>query len=102
MLTEQFAAEKNLQLTVVEYLKTPPTLVQLAALHKQLSTEVRQMVRDNEKEFANLQLEKACDTALLEAVATHPKLLQRPIVVYQDRAIIGRPPELLKDFLCGS
>lgn len=98
-LAEQFATRNNLQLTVVEYLATPPTPAQLATLQQQLGTGARQMVRDNEEEFAQLQLAQADDAALLEAIARHPILLQRPIVVYRERAIIGRPPELLNDFL---
>lgn len=98
-LAERFAAQNELPLAVVEYLKTPLTLAQLAALHRQLGCGVRDMVRSNEEEYAALDLAQGDDAALLRALAAHPKLLQRPIVVYRGRAAIGRPPELLNDFL---
>jgi arsenate reductase len=57
------------------------------------------MVRTNEGEYLGLNLAQADDEALLHALAAHPTLLQRPLVVYLDRALIARPPELLNDFL---
>lgn len=57
------------------------------------------MVRDNEELFVTLQLTHASDEALLAALASHPYLLQRPIVIYRDRAMIGRPPEQLRALL---
>lgn len=98
-LAQQFSAQQNLPLQVVEYLKTPLTLAQLAALHRQLGGEVRDMVRDNEEEFSALNLAHADQAALLRALAQYPVLLQRPIVSYGDRAMIGRPPESLLAFL---
>lgn len=98
-LLETFAAQRGLSIDVIEYLKTPPTPAELAQLHQQIGGDVRQMVRTNEEEYASLELERANDAALLEAIHAHPKLLQRPIVVYRGQAIVARPPELLHDFL---
>lgn len=98
-LTEQFASKAGQPLTVVEYLKTPPDLAQLTSLHRQLGGSVRDMVRSGEEEYATLDLAQADDDALLRAIAAHPKLLQRPIVACQGRAVIGRPPERLDEFL---
>lgn len=98
-LVQQFGAAHALPLQVVEYLKTPPTLAQLAALQQQLDVPARAMVRDNEPEYASLDLAQADDAALLQALAACPKLLQRPIVSYRGQALIGRPPALLTDWL---
>lgn len=98
-LVEQFAASKGLELDVVEYLKTPPTLAQLRTLLRQLGIDVRDMVRTNEEEYAALRLEQADETTLLEAIAAHPMLLQRPIAVFQGKAMVGRPPECLSQLL---
>lgn len=92
-LAQEIARRDNLALNIVEYLKTPPTLPELTALHAQLGTGVREMLRDNEEEYASLNLASADDAALLAAISSHPKLLQRPIVSYRGRAAIGRPPE---------
>ncbi|RJG07350.1 arsenate reductase (glutaredoxin) [Noviherbaspirillum cavernae] len=98
-MVQQFAEERNLTLQIVEYLKTPPSLAQLVLLHELLGIPVRDMVRDNEAAFAELGLANADDAALLRAVSAHPRLLQRPIVSYRGRAMIGRPPERLSGFL---
>ena len=98
-LVERFATDNDIPLEVVEYLKTPPARAQLETLWKTLGGDLREMMRSNEEEYAALGLDKADEDALLDALAAHPKLLQRPVVVYRGKAIIARPPELLQDFL---
>lgn len=98
-LVEQFGARHECPVDIVEYLKSPPTVEQLKELHRLLGAPIREMVRNNEDEYAALGLDNATDADLLNAVAAHPKLLQRPIVVYKGRAAIGRPPEQLHDLL---
>jgi arsenate reductase (glutaredoxin) len=98
-LVTQFASLHGLSFIVVEYLKTPPTEQQLATLLRQLGCAAHEMVRSNEDEYDALGLAQADDARLLRAVAENPKLLQRPIVVYKGRAVIGRPPERLEDWL---
>jgi arsenate reductase len=80
---------------IVEYLKQPLTVTQLKQLNAQLGCPVREMIRDTETEYKELQLADATltDAQLYEALAKHPILLQRPIVVRNGRAVIGRPPE---------
>lgn len=98
-LTQHFADTNRLPLEIIDYQKTPLTLTQLSAIAKQLNSSVREMVRDNEEDYAQHGLDKADDATLLQAIANHPKLLQRPIVVYRNRAVIGRPPERVHDLL---
>ncbi len=98
-IVQQFAHCNNMAVDVVEYLTTPPSVAQLASLHRQLGGELRDMVRTNEEEYAKLCLENADDETLLNAVSAHPILLQRPIVLYGERAVIGRPPERLNEIL---
>ncbi|MGF6572138.1 arsenate reductase [Paraburkholderia sp. GAS333] len=80
---------------VVEYLKHPLSVAQLKQIQAQLGCTVRDMLRDTEAEYKELQLSDASltDSQLYEAIARHPILLQRPIVVRNGRAVIGRPPE---------
>ena len=80
---------------VIEYLKHPLTVTQLEQLNAQLGCPVREMIRDTEAEYKELQLADATltDAQLYEALAAPPILLQRPIVVRNGRAVIGRPPE---------
>lgn len=80
---------------VIEYLKEPPSVDDLRALHEMLGGSVRDMIRDNETPFNELGLADPTlsDEKLYDAIAAHPVLLQRPIVVRDGRAVIGRPPE---------
>jgi len=100
---QQFAAEHAIALDIVDYQKTPPSLSELRALHQMLQREgpvtVRDMVRDGEDAYAQLNLKQADDEALLDALVTHPILLQRPIVTYNGRGIIARPSELVERIL---
>ncbi|WP_429445860.1 arsenate reductase (glutaredoxin) [Paraburkholderia sp. WC7.3g] len=80
---------------IVEYLKAPLTVAELKSLNAQLGCPVREMIRDTEAEYKELSLADPAltDLQLYEALAKHPILLQRPIVVRNGRAVIGRPPE---------
>jgi arsenate reductase (glutaredoxin) len=80
---------------IVEYLKQPLTVAQLKQLNAELGCTVREMIRDTEAEYKALGLSDVTlsDAQLYEALAKHPILLQRPIVVRNGRAVIGRPPE---------
>lgn len=99
-LLEEHANARQEPIDVIEYLKTPPSRTELAELHARLGCPVAEMIRKNEEEYTALGLDGASDDALLDALAAHPKLLQRPIVVTEDgRALIARPPELLLAFL---
>ena len=83
---------------VVEYLKELPSIDALKALHKMLGGSVRAMIRDNEAPYKDLGLAdpSLSDDQLYEAIAAHPILLQRPIVIRGGRAVIGRPPEKIE------
>lgn len=98
-MVEQFAAVHGEPLTVVEYLQAPLSAAQLAELRTLLGADAHAMVRDNETEYAQLNLAAATGDELLAAIAGHPRLLQRPIVTYRGRAMIGRPPERLAALL---
>ncbi|MEX3958453.1 arsenate reductase (glutaredoxin) [Trinickia sp. EG282A] len=86
---------------IVEYLKEPPTVDDLEQLHRMLGGPVRDMMRDTESVYQELGLVDPAlsDAALYEAIAKHPILLQRPIVVRDGRAVIGRPPEAIRALL---
>jgi arsenate reductase len=92
--------ERDIDAHVIEYLKVPPTVPELRELMGQLGiSDPRRMMRTGEEAYATLGLADLSGEALLEAIAAHPILLERPIVVRGDRAVIARPPELLLDLL---
>lgn len=86
---------------IIEYLKTPPDRATIVALLRKLGIPARELVRSKEPKFAALGLAAAAATedALIDAMAAHPKLIERPIVVVDRRARIGRPPEAVLDIL---
>jgi len=80
---------------IIEYLKTPPSKTELAGLVKSLGIEPRSLLRTKEPEYkqAGLANPKLSDSAILQAMIKHPKLIERPIVLAGRKAALGRPPE---------
>lgn len=80
---------------VINYLDTPPSAAELTVLLKQLGMSARQLLRSGEAEYQSLGLADPTlgDDALIAAMVAHPKLIERPIVVANGKAALGRPPE---------
>ncbi|HET6963965.1 MAG TPA: arsenate reductase (glutaredoxin) [Acidimicrobiales bacterium] len=92
--------ERGVDAQQVRYLDTAPTLDELRLLMKRLGIEdPREMMRTGEPAYAELNLAGASPDRLLEAITEHPILLERPILVVGDRAVIARPPERVLDLL---
>ena len=85
---------------IVEYLKTPPTTAELAAIVSRLGIRPEALVRRGEdvykSQYSGRQL---TDAQWIEAMVANPVLIERPIVVAGDKAAIGRPPELVLSLL---
>ena len=88
-------AERGITPNIILYLKTPPQPEQLTDLLNKLDMAPRELLRTKETEFKELGLSDSqlSDSSIIEAMANHPKLIERPIVVSGDQAAIGRPPE---------
>ncbi|MFZ0872413.1 MAG: arsenate reductase (glutaredoxin) [Rhodanobacter sp.] len=80
---------------VINYLDTPPNSAELGALLNQLGMTARELLRTGEAEYQLLELDnpELDDATLIAAMVAHPKLIERPIVVANGKAVIGRPPE---------
>ncbi len=87
--------EKDIEPQVIEYLKTAPNAHDLKAISKKLGLSAADMARTNEAVFSELGLAdpSTSETQIFDAIAANPILLERPIVVLGDKAVIGRPPE---------
>tara|TARA_B110000881_G_scaffold218852_1_gene239273 strand:- start:111 stop:452 length:342 start_codon:yes stop_codon:yes gene_type:complete len=85
--------EANAEVSIVEYLKTPLNAEQLKTLASLLNVTPINMMRTKEAEFKAMNLTNASDDALILAMVECPKLMERPIVTNNNKAIIGRPPE---------
>jgi arsenate reductase len=93
-------AERNIEADEIRYLDEPPTVTDLQSLMQLLGIEdPRLMMRTGEPVYAELALAGQEGDALLEAISLHPILLERPIFVVGDRAVIARPPERLLELL---
>jgi arsenate reductase (glutaredoxin) len=92
--------EKGAELTVRKYLEDVPSLDELRAAQAALGVAAIAMMRTGEKTFKELGLSKEADNAiLLQAMADHPILIERPLGKIGNKAVIGRPPENLLDLL---
>ncbi len=76
---------------IIEYIKKPLNIEQLKSLRVHFS--LKDFIRTNDAVFKDLGLSLEDENSLLRAMTIEPKLMQRPIVTYKNRAIIGRPPE---------
>ena len=93
--------EKNIDINIIEYLKTPPDISQLKQILKQLGYEPRQLMRKSEQIYKDLDLGNENKTAedLIIAMTRNPILIERPIVLSGEKAAIGRPPESVLNIL---
>ncbi len=86
---------------VVLYLETPPDAGEVRSLLNKLGIDARSLLRKGEEAYKSEGLADTSltDDALVAAMVAHPKLIERPIVVKGDRAVLGRPPENVLDLL---
>ncbi len=93
--------EQGVKPEVIEYLKTPPSVAALSDIIGQLGISARQLLRKGEAEYKDLNLadESLSEQQLIQAMCDHPKLMERPIVIYNGKAKIGRPPEAVLEIL---
>jgi arsenate reductase (glutaredoxin) len=86
---------------IIRYLETPPERGTLAWLAARIQGGARAMLRPGEAEYAELGLgdRALTEDALVDAMARHPRLIERPIYVEGERAVIGRPPERVLELL---
>jgi arsenate reductase (glutaredoxin) len=93
-------AERHIDADEIRYLDEPPSVADLTALMQLLGIDdPRLMMRTGESVYGELGLADQEGDALLEAISRHPILLERPIFVIGNRAVIARPPERLLELL---
>lgn len=91
----QLLQERQIEPQIRLYLDNPPSRDELVALLAQLDIKPRALLRKGEQEYKdnNLGDDSLSDAQLIDAMVAHPRLIERPIAIVGDRAIIGRPPE---------
>lgn len=93
--------ERGIEPDIVAYLDAPPSVEQLRDLLSLLGISARELLRTGEDDYAALGLANTAlsEQTLLEAMASHPRLIERPIFIHRGRAVIGRPPERVLELL---
>ncbi len=100
--TLQILQEKGIEPEVVKYLETPPTEEELREIIRMLGLpSARDLMRKKEKEYRELGLDDLAKTEdeLIRAMVEHPRLIERPVVIRDGKAALGRPPEKVIDIL---
>ena len=92
--------EQGVEAEVVKYLDTPPTKEELKEILKMLGLSARELMRTKETIYKELGLKDVEDEeALIDAMVEHPKLIERPIVIKDGKAAIGRPIENIVELI---
>ena len=99
--TLKLLEDNNQDIEIIEYLKTPPKASELKKILKMLNISPRDLLRKGEKEYkeANLADKSLTDQQIIDAMVKYPKLIERPLVIKNGKAMIGRPPEQVLDIL---
>jgi len=99
--TLELLTERGIKPEIILYLETPPDAVQLRGIITMLGITPRQLLRAGESEYRQLGLDtdELGDEEIIAAMISHPRLIERPIVVAGGRACIGRPPERIHEIL---
>lgn len=99
--TLELLRDRGIEPEIVEYLNTPPSVTELERIISLLGVTSRGIMRTKEAEYKEngLDTDGLSERELIEAIARHPRLLERPIVINNDRAAVGRPPEKVLEIL---
>ena len=93
--------EEGVSPHIIQYLDTPPSATELDALLTKLGLEPKDIMRKGEDEYAALDLghRTLSRQEAIDILVAHPRLIERPIVVRGDRAVVGRPTERVRELL---
>ena len=99
--TLELIREKGIEPTIIEYLKTPPTADELKEILGLLGLSPPDLMRKQEAAYKEAGLDDASrsEDAQIAAMAAHPKVIERPIIICNGKAVIGRPPTSVLDIL---
>ena len=99
--TLELLRARGIEPVVIEYLKQPPDKAALKKILRLLRMKPRELLRKKEAAYKQERLDREglSDEALLDAMLKHPVLMERPIVLAQGKAAIGRPPEQVLEIL---
>lgn len=93
--------EKGFSFETIKYLETPPSIETLKTILEKLAIPARDLMRKKEKVYKDLDLgnESQSEDDLIQAMVNNPILIERPLLVTEEKAAIGRPPEQILEIL---
>ena len=93
--------EKGIEPEIIKYLDTPPSATELKQILQKLGISARDLLRKGEDDYKALNLKdpSLSEAELINAMVKHPKLIERPIVISDNKARLGRPPESVLDII---
>ena len=97
----QILNDLSVDYEIIDYLNMPPSADELQSLADKMGVNARDFIRTKEAVFKELNLQPRLDDDrfMFQKMSENPKLIERPIVVKGSRAVLGRPPEKVKEFL---
>lgn len=96
----QFLEAKNIDFKVIKYLEDKLTFPELEAILVKLDISPIALIRKNETIWkSDYKGKKLSDKEVIDAMITHPKLIERPIIINKNKAIVGRPTEIINNIL---
>jgi arsenate reductase len=100
-LSLELLEKQGQQTEIIEYLNTPPDAATLESILGMLGLEPRELMRKHEKEYAEAGLDnpELSRAELIQAMIEYPRVIERPVVIKNGKATIGRPPERILDIL---
>lgn len=91
--------EQGIEPEIVRYLESPPSIETLQQVLTILNMQPSELARKGEAEWQDLEQGNADEATILQALASHPRLIERPLVLHGDKAALGRPPEQILEIL---
>ena len=90
----QLLRDSNIEPQIIDYIKNPPSIAELKRISRLLGLDPSEWIRKTEKDYKNNNLKDIKDSEkIFSLMSKYPKLIERPIVIYNEQAVIGRPPE---------
>ena len=90
----QLLRDSNIEPQIIDYIKNPPSIFELKRISRLLGLDPSEWIRKTEKDYKNNNLKNIKDSEkIFSLMSKYPKLIERPIVIYNEQAVIGRPPE---------
>ena len=91
----------GIEISIIQYLKDIPSIERIKDICAILDLRPKELVRKNEKTFKENNIEKFLenDNKLIEQMAQYPKIIERPIIIINNKGVIGRPPEKIFEIL---